>query len=1354
MTLSFKIMTNRKKIISTYFFILLFVISIFLIVIHTNSSINIDYNKYSEDFYNNLSAINKLIESNNFLRNDIFILINDNENFHSTDSILKKIHHYSLSMDSALNQLQILEKTELQNIKKDLDLHYKNILNLYYNDKKQEAKIQYIKKFNPISLSFTQLCYVYSNREIKLQSHNLKSIEKNKRNIMLYSIIIIILLTIGFFIFLKIYSQTEKNYFEKIYTIDNLQKTNSLYIKLIESENKLNNVFASAGIGVLIINLSENHVFANVKATQILDINTFKHEIPGVKNFVYDLNEIKNFFPLEKILKNYYITKNYDSVINFEILHPVKGKLIIESFSTIISDENSQEVKEIYSIVRDITEEKKNKELKEKYYNFIKSISSINKLGYWTWDSSKPKPDVSDEWLEIFGIERDVYENSTVDHLISYWDKESLQLVVKRMEMMKKAQISEFFDEYTFNHPVKGKMYIEVFGKIVDYTPQGKAIYHGYHKNISEFKKLKSDLEFISKERKFITENFPLPLLIAEKRDSNNKQDYYFVVINSEFESLTNINRFAILNKPLEEITEISFQKDILNEIETLQKNKNLQFDVFDKKLKKHLQVFVFMLNDDRFAVIFTDISENKKLFEYYKNCESLSKYFTNYSENAILLIKPETFKIIYSNSKAKELFNATNDDDFKNLEFIKIQSDNLQKEKLISFFIKQASSNFKKIENIPLDWEFRRFDGSKFQGQIKLNKIIYNNSEVIIAEISDITEFSETVKKYERFQQWLQKIINSIPSLLVVKDNFGNILMANDIYLETFGQTAETIVGKNNKEIYHPSDANIIQQIDNEVSQFGIPRTYEQKLFISTGEQRYFLVNKVPLKDENNKVYAIVSHGTDITQLKNLEEKLRTLKDEAVSANRAKSVFLANMSHEIRTPLNSIIGFSEILANNTADPVVKNHAYSILTAGKALLNLITDVLDLAKIESGKINLNPDFHDLNKILDEINSIFKIRAEEKGLNFKIVSNIKQGLVVNIDGHKIRQVLLNLVGNAIKFTEKGFVEVSLKHNLKENSLADIEIKINDSGPGISESDLNKIFLPFEQAGNIDNQKFGGTGLGLSICDRIIKLMNGNISVESKLNYGTTFTVSIPNLEYELTNNIYPKESKKVLQVIFDKAKILITDDVKDSRDILTEHLKIYNFGIYEAVSGNHALQLAKQVKPDIFILDIRLPDISGIDVAKAVKEDISPKTKIIAYTVAIDKILVEEKINEYFDGYITKPVIKSALIKELKKFIPYKEISSSKPEENKSLSFNNITKNIIKDFLGKNKISEPSDFTKKLLNSLISEIKNSFISHKDEDSEKLIDSLEKAMQEFNVEVIDYFKNLFINIKNEEI
>ncbi|HPD22875.1 MAG TPA: hypothetical protein P5538_07515, partial [Bacteroidales bacterium] len=147
-------------------------------------------------------------------------------------------------------------------------------------------------------------------------------------------------------------------------------------------------------------------------------------------------------------------------------------------------------------------------------------------------------------------------------------------------------------------------------------------------------------------------------------------------------------------------------------------------------------------------------------------------------------------------------------------------------------------------------------------------------------------------------------------------------------------------------------------------------------------------------------------------------------------------------------------------------------------------------------------------------------------------------------------------------------------------------------------------------------------------------------------------------------------------------------------------------------------------------------------------------ISTKTKIIAYTVAIERILVEEKITNYFDGYITKPVIKSALINELKKFISYKEISSSKPIKNKSLSFDNMSKNIIKDFLIKNKISEPSDFTKKLLISFISEIKNSFINNKDADSEKLIDSLEKALREFDVEVIDYFKTLFINIKNEKI
>ncbi|GEM_PF-1630490 len=1204
-------MTNRKKIIFFYIFLLTFLSSAFIFFIHSRPAVKVNYIERSETFYNNFSALNKLINYNSILRNNIFLLISDNEYFYSTDSILKKIHYYSLSMDSALNQLQIIKQTELINIKKDLDLHYKNILNLYYNDKKQEALNKFVEVFNPISLELTQKCYYYLNIEIKSHSEFLKSIEKGKQDLIFYIILILFLLTAGFIIFLR-----------------------------------------------------------------------------------------------------------------------------------------------VYSIVRDITEEKKNKELKEKYYNIIKNISSKNKLGFWEWNTAEPKPDVSDEWLEIFGIEREVYENSTVDNLVSYCDKESLQLVEKRMGMMKKAQISEFFDEYTFNHPVKGKMYIEVFAKIVDYTPKGNAVYHGYHKDISDYKKIKSELDFISKERKFIIENFPLPLLIAEKKFSNNQQDYYFVVINSEFELLTNINGFSIVNKPLEKITEISFQKTILNEIESLQKNKKIEFDVFDEKLKKNLEVFAFMLNDERFAIILRDITEITNLLKKCKNYESLYKYYTNYSENAFFLLNPQTLNIIYSNKKAKELFKANNASDFKNLDFIKLQTNDLQKEKLISFFIKQAKINFEKIENIPLEWEFIRFDGSKFHGQIRLNKIYYNNSEVIIAEIKDLTEYSETVKKYERIQLWLQKIINAIPSLVVVKDNFGNILMANNTYLETFGQSAETIVGKTNKDIYHPNDANIIQHIDIEISHFGIPRTYEQKLFISTGEQRYFLVNKVPLKDENNNVYAIVSHATDITQLKNLEEKLLNLKNEAVNANRAKSIFLANMSHEIRTPLNSIIGFSEILANIAADPVVKNHANSILIAGKTLLNLINDILDLAKIESGKINLNPDYHDLNKILDEINSIFKLRAEEKGLNFKVVSNIEQNLVVNIDGHKIRQVLINLVGNAIKFTEQGFVEINLKYHLKENSLADIEIKISDSGPGISEYDLKKIFLPFEQAGNIDNQKFGGTGLGLSICKRIIRLMNGNISVESKLNYGTTFTVSIPNIEYEITNQIFAKESKKVLDVIFDKAKILITDDANDSRDILTEHLRPYNFAIYEAVSGNHALQVVKQVKPDILILDIRLPDISGIDVAKAVKEKISTKTKIIAYTVAIERILVEEKITNYFDGYITKPVIKSALINELKKFISYKEISSSKPIKNKSLSFDNMSKNIIKDFLIKNKISEPSDFTKKLLISFISEIKNSFINNKDADSEKLIDSLEKALREFDVEVIDYFKTLFINIKNEKI
>jgi hypothetical protein len=204
-------MTNRKKIIFFYIFLLTFLSSAFIFFIHSRPAVKVNYIERSETFYNNFSALNKLINYNSILRNNIFLLISDNEYFYSTDSILKKIHYYSLSMDSALNQLQIIKQTELINIKKDLDLHYKNILNLYYNDKKQEALNKFVEVFNPISLELTQKCYYYLNIEIKSHSEFLKSIEKGKQDLIFYIILILFLLTAGFIIFLRAFSQTEKN---------------------------------------------------------------------------------------------------------------------------------------------------------------------------------------------------------------------------------------------------------------------------------------------------------------------------------------------------------------------------------------------------------------------------------------------------------------------------------------------------------------------------------------------------------------------------------------------------------------------------------------------------------------------------------------------------------------------------------------------------------------------------------------------------------------------------------------------------------------------------------------------------------------------------------------------------------------------------------------------------------------------------------------------------------------------------------------------------------------------------------------------------------------------------------------
>lgn len=388
------------------------------------------------------------------------------------------------------------------------------------------------------------------------------------------------------------------------------------------------------------------------------------------------------------------------------------------------------------------------------------------------------------------------------------------------------------------------------------------------------------------------------------------------------------------------------------------------------------------------------------------------------------------------------------------------------------------------------------------------------------------------------------------------------------------------------------------------------------------------------------------------------LEKNLIAEKQNADIANRAKSEFLANMSHEIRTPMNSILGFSEVMLNTTSDRQQQNYLRTILNSGKSLLTLINDILDLSKIEAGRMEISPEAADVRLIVNEIKQLFKHKSQENNIEFIVSFDESLPDTIIIDEVRLRQILLNLCGNAIKFTEKGQVEVDVNILNNYNGHIDLEIMVSDTGIGIPEEDQQRIFDSFSQQSGQDNKKYGGTGLGLTISKRLAELMGGEILVESRMGEGSRFSVRFFDIKY--SDEIIDHEGAFLWDeqnIVFKGSKILIVDDVPHNRNLVLTYLKSYDLKLFEAENGEIAVEYAKIFQPDLIFMDIRMPGINGYEATEMIKNE--KKTKdipIIALTASTMRSEID-KLNETFDGYLRKPVQKNTIINELIKHLPY-------------------------------------------------------------------------------------------------
>lgn len=695
----------------------------------------------------------------------------------------------------------------------------------------------------------------------------------------------------------------------------------------------------------------------------------------------------------------------------------------------------------------------------------------------------------------------------------------------------------------------------------------------------------------------------------------------------------------------------IDSKQIVLGEIFETTDNRFIEID--------HVPIF---LDKDKRARLWksTDVTQrirNQKLLEQSEQRNSL---IMSSSINAIVNVDSEG-KITFWNRRAELVFG------YKTEEIIGMQlSETILPNHNKNIYDAKIGNVIRKDLKADLNTHIELIGAKKTGEEIVLDCSIFpinqNGKSFFCLFIQDISEKKEAEKIRKIQEEKYRNIIAHMNLGLLEVDNMEIIQYANSSFASMSGYELHELMGKRISDVFIYENSISIIKFKNEIRNKGISDIYELPFTNKKAEQKWWAISGAPNYNDKGKMIGTIGIFLDITSHKQLEVDLEKEKTNALESSKAKEIFLANMSHEIRTPLNAIIGFLRELGKQELSEIQKKYINNSSIASKHLLAIVNNILDISKIEAGEMPLESEDFIFGKIISNVTAVLQPMIDQKGLDLrntisKDIENVLKG-----DALRLQQILFNLMGNAIKFTSKG--GISIKCEVIENDalFQKLQISISDTGIGMDSNFISNIFNKFSQEDKSITRKFGGTGLGLSITNELVKLMGGTIEIESKKHVGTTIIMFLKfekGSNQQLDHNDIDKPTTRI-----DNISILLVEDNYLNRMVVQNSLQYYNCKVTEAVNGVEAIEILKNNKFDIILMDVQMPEMGGIEATEIIRNKLNLLTPIVALTADAFKTEIDKCKKAGMNDYVWKPFDEDILIETIAKYTANKQVSGPK------------------------------------------------------------------------------------------